>query len=41
MCVGERRLLTIPPELGYGKKGVRGAIPRLLYCFFPVLLSFS
>jgi FKBP-type peptidyl-prolyl cis-trans isomerase len=26
-CIGEVRMLTIPPHLGYGDRGAGGAIP--------------
>lgn len=28
MCPGEKRKLIVPPKIAYGKKGLRGVIPR-------------
>jgi Ca2+-binding EF-hand superfamily protein len=38
MCVGEKRRLIIPPELGYGDQGLDGKIPGQATLIFDIVL---
>ncbi|KAG5842210.1 peptidyl-prolyl cis-trans isomerase FKBP9 [Anguilla anguilla] len=36
MCVGEKRILVIPPHLGYGERGVEGEVPGSAVLVFDI-----
>ena len=38
MCVGEKRTLIIPPDMGYGERGAGGAIPGTIILYIYTLL---
>uniref|UniRef100_A0A671Y0I3 peptidylprolyl isomerase n=1 Tax=Sparus aurata TaxID=8175 RepID=A0A671Y0I3_SPAAU len=41
MCVGERRLVTVPPHLGHGEKGATGVPSSAVLIFDIELMSFE
>nr|XP_043869402.1 peptidyl-prolyl cis-trans isomerase FKBP10 [Solea senegalensis] len=41
MCVGERRLVTVPPHLGHGEKGATGVPSSAVLVFDIEMLSFQ
>lgn len=41
MCIGEKRKLTIPPQLAYGDKGAGSVIPAGKFIFTRLILTQS
>lgn len=41
MCIGEKRTLTIPPELGYGRSGVGPIPPNAVLSTYQPIIDFA